>query len=159
MPIDPFLLIRPYHPPDTEAIAELYYQTIHRINSRDYSPEQINAWAPFPQDLDRWRERLSQKMTFVANYRGEIVGFAEFEANGHIDCFYCRHDFQGKGAGSKLLQTIEQKATELGVERIFAEVSITAKPFFRHKGFQVDRQQEVECRGVTLTNFVMSKIL
>ncbi len=31
-----------------------------------------------------------------------IVGFAEFEPNGHIDCFYCHHEWIGYGIGHAL---------------------------------------------------------
>ncbi len=27
-------------------ISRLYYETVHRENTRDYTPEQIRAWAP-----------------------------------------------------------------------------------------------------------------
>ena len=86
-----------------------------------------------------------------------IVGFAEFEPNGHIDCFYVHHEFQGKGVGSALMATIEANAATNKIHRIYSEVSITAKPFFESKGFQVVKQQKVNIRGCELTNFVMEK--
>ena len=36
----------------------------------------------------------------------QIVGFAEFEPNGHIDCFYCHHEWIGKGIISALMKEI-----------------------------------------------------
>jgi putative acetyltransferase len=41
------------------------------------------------------------------------------------------------------------------IKKIFAEVSITAKPFFISCGFTVVKEQSVNCRGVYLTNFIM----
>jgi putative acetyltransferase len=38
--------IRPVKPADAPEIARLYYETVHRVNARDYAPEQIAAWAP-----------------------------------------------------------------------------------------------------------------
>ena len=35
--------------------------------------------------------------------------------------------------------------------------SLTARPFFLARGYQVVREQQVERRGVLLTNFVMEK--
>lgn len=43
-------------------------------------------------------------------------------------------------------------------KRVFAEVSITAKPFFEAKGFKVVKQQIVDIKGVKLTNFIMENI-
>ena len=46
-----------------------------------------------------------------------------------------------------------------GVSRYFSEVSITARPFYEHLGFKVVNEQEVEMRGVKLTNYVMEKVV
>jgi len=86
-----------------------------------------------------------------------IVGFAEFEKNGHIDCFYVHHEWQGKGVGSALIKAIDERAKKQNIPRIFAEVSITAKPFFSHKGFHLVKEQTVMIRGVEMKNFVMEK--
>ena len=37
--------IRPYRSSDCPALAELFYQTVHTVCARDYSPEQLDAWA------------------------------------------------------------------------------------------------------------------
>jgi len=38
-------MIRRAAPDDALAIAILYHQTVKKINSRDYAPNQIEAWA------------------------------------------------------------------------------------------------------------------
>ena len=38
--------IRQYCPPDCKEIAELFYGTVHRVNSADYTKEQLDVWAP-----------------------------------------------------------------------------------------------------------------
>ncbi|MEE3717067.1 GNAT family N-acetyltransferase, partial [Tumidithrix elongata RA019] len=63
------------------------------------------------------------------------------------------------GVGSQIYLTIEAKALELDLQRLFVEVSITAKPFFERMGFSVLYQQEVACRGETFVNYVMEKLL
>ena len=35
--------IRKYQPSDAQALANIYYHTIHNINIRDYSEQQINT--------------------------------------------------------------------------------------------------------------------
>ncbi len=93
--------------------------------------------------------------TFIAEDNGQIVGFAELEPDGHIGCFYTHKDFQGQGVGMQLLDTIVTQATQMQLSRLSVEVSITARPFFEHRGFTIVKSQEVECRGVKLPNFVM----
>ncbi|TBR61957.1 GNAT family N-acetyltransferase [Westiellopsis prolifica IICB1] len=149
--------IRKFHHQDTQEIMQLFYDTVHNINIRDYTPEQVNAWAPQYMNYRRWNEHLHSKMTYVAELDGKIIGFAQLEPDGHIDCFYCHKDFQGMGVGSKLLDTLQTEAETLGINRLFAEVSITAKGFFEHKGFEVINQQTVERRRVKLINYRMDK--
>ncbi|MCA1992370.1 MAG: GNAT family N-acetyltransferase [Coleofasciculus sp. S288] len=137
---------------------ELFYNTVHGINIRDYSQEQVNAWAPKSMNYQEWKDKLIQKISYVADDNGKIVGFGELEEDGHIDCFYCHKDFQGKGIGTKLLETIQSKAESLGIKRLFVEASITAKPFFEAKGFKVVKCQEVERRGIKFKNYAMEKV-
>src|SRR5690242_5908128 len=89
--------------------------------------------------------------------RWVIAGFAELQSNGHLDCFYCRKEFIGRGVGGLLLKSVEATARKLRVPALFAEVSITARPFFERRGFQLVKEQEVVVRGVSMKNYVMSK--
>lgn len=153
------VVIRPYQPDDASALWRLLHQTVHRVNRQDYSPEQLNVWAPESCDLAAWRRRLSECQTFVATGNGSLVGFAMLEGNGHIDCFYCAHDYQQRGVGSELLATLEQAALSRGVAQISADVSLTAKGFFLRKGFVLGALQHLTRQGVTLHNYPMTKTL
>lgn len=153
--------IREYKANDAQACANIYYNTIHNINTNDYSAEQVNAWAPYQSEEDYrgWKTKLDRIKPFVAEIEGVVVGFVEFEPNGHIDCFYVHHEYQGKGIGSALMTAVFEKAEGDKINRIFAEVSITAKPFFEAKGFKLAKEQAVTIRGVELKNFVMERFL
>ncbi len=152
-------VIRHARPDDNERITQLFYDTVHEINSRDYSPEQIEAWAPKNMDPGRWAESLAEKTVFVAEHGGEILGFAELEPDGHIDRFYCHSKRQRSGIGSGLMNEIENMARADGISRLYTEASITARPFFERWGFETRAEQQIEIRGVTLTNFAMQKSL
>jgi putative acetyltransferase len=151
--------VRFSRPTDTGVLARLFFDTIHIINSVDYLPEQIAAWAPEPADLDHWRTRLSHHVVFVAENDTDVVGFATFEANGHLDHLYVHYRFQRQGVGSALCERVEQEARFNGIHHIFTEASITARPFFEHVGFQMIAPQTVEHRSVTFINFRMEKVL
>jgi len=145
---------------DVRQIVSLFHDTIHTVNTRDYTDEQVNAWSPFVPDADVWAERKIQtRITFVADENGTITGFGELENNGHIDCFYCHQKYQRRGIGSAIFRQIEEKAKILGLSRLFLESSITARPFFEAHGFTVVKQQIVIRKGIELTNFVMEKLL
>lgn len=151
--------IRCYHVDDAKFLSQLYYNTIHNVNSKDYTKKQLDAWAPSSsvQNYSGWEEKLKKIKPFIALIDDTIVGFAEFEANGHIDCFYVHHEFQGIGVGTALMRKVELEVREKLLPRIYAEVSITARPFFANKGFQLVKQQVVKIRGAKLINFVMEK--
>ncbi len=151
--------IRNYAPADAPAIVALFTATVHAINRRDYSQAQLNVWAPRNYDLARWAARLNEKRPFVVVQDATILGFCELEAGGHIDCFYVHKDYQGRGVGRLLYRECERRALASGCARLYAEVSITAKPFFARQGFVEVAAQTVERQGVLLTNFLMEKHL
>lgn len=154
------LVVRLAEPDDAGAIACLYYETIHAVNSRDYTVEQVEAWAgPAIATPDQWRKRQDAKTVWVAIAEIGIAGFAELDPNGHIDCFYCHKNYQGRGAGKALYETLEKESLAKGFDRLFTEASITARPFFERCGFTVVKRQEVVCRGVAMINFAMEKSL
>ena len=38
--------VRDYHPHDVRALANIYFNTIHKINIQHYSEEQVDVWEP-----------------------------------------------------------------------------------------------------------------
>lgn len=154
------IIIRSYQEIDAPELAAIYFNTIHTINAKDYSSTQLDAWAPTSSlETESWIRKWKKLPPLVATMNSKVVGFAELEENGHIDCFYCHHDYQGIGIGNALMKAIEDSARKNKVSKLFAEVSITAKPFFEAKGFTVKKQQTVTIRGEALTNFLMEKMI
>lgn len=151
--------LRRFRQSDTEQIAQLFHDTIRSVNLGDYTEEQVKAWAPDDIHFRDWEAKCSSKYTLVADSQGVIAGFAELEDDGHIDCFYCHKDFQGKGVGRFLFDGIEKEARKRKLTRLFLEASITAKSFFEKMGFLLIREQTVNVREVDLTNFHMEKKL
>jgi len=151
--------IRLFHKQDAEQIARLFHETVREINIRDYSINQVKAWAPDNIHFTNWAKLCLERFTYVADDDGMIAGFGELELSGHINCFYCHKNYQRIGIGSKIYCAIEARATELGINRLYTEASITAKPFFLHMGFSIIREQQVECRGETFVNYAMEKFL
>lgn len=147
------MLLRPYRSEDCPSLAELFYQTVHTVNARDYSPPQLDAWADGHPDLAAWDRSLSRHHTLVAVLDGRIVGFADMADNGYLDRLYVHKDYQGQGIASALCDALEQAVS--GPYETHA--SLTARPFFARRGYQVVKEQQVERKGVLLTNFVMRK--
>ncbi len=151
--------IRSFVPADTAAIMALFHDTVRTINIRDYDNAQVAAWAPDRMDYDLWLGSLVAHHTFVADEDNEIVGFADWEDDGHLDRFYVHKDRQGMGVGKHLLEVVERSARERGIKRMFTEASITARPFFERQGYVVIVEQQVPLRGQVFTNYRMDKHL
>lgn len=145
---------------DTEEIVSLFYETVHSVNSKDYSQSELDAWAPRDEKeskMKSWEESLGQNITFVAKVNDRIVGFSDLTHNGHLDRLYVHKDYQGQGIATALVDMLESEAKILNLLEIDTEARITAKPFFEHRGYKIVCSQTVERKGVKLTNFKMIK--
>ena len=46
--------IRRYKQSDCKELSELFYNTVHNVNAKDYTEEQLNVWATGQVDLKNW---------------------------------------------------------------------------------------------------------
>lgn len=146
--------LRKYETSDCEQLAELFYQTVHNVNARDYTPAQLNAWATGTIDLQEWNRSFLKNETIVAMENEQIVGFGDMDKTGYLNRLYVHKDYQGRGIASAICNKLEQFATG---KLITTHASITAKPFFIHRGYRVVKEQSVIRHGISLVNYVMEK--
>lgn len=147
------MIIRPYQPEDCKELARLFFNTVHTVNAKDYTKQQLNAWATGTVDLEAWNRSLTEHFTLVAMENGIITGFGDMDATGYLDRLYVHRDFQGRGIASALCDRLEASVSG----SVTTHASITARPFLEKRGYRVIKEQQVERRGVLLTNFVMEK--
>jgi putative acetyltransferase len=155
----PEITIRSYSAPDAAIVTRLFQAAVRSIAARDYSPEQIRAWAAAISNEEAFGRRCESKSTWVAEVAGRIAGFSDFERDGHIDMLYVHPDFQRRGVARALLRHVEERARALDLHRLYTEASITARPVFEAMGFLVLRLQTVTVDGVMMTNYRMEKPL
>jgi putative acetyltransferase len=138
----------------------LFQNTVHSINAKDYSTAQLEAWAPKTnlEVTERWKTLL-ENLTYVAEYNQQIVGFGDLTHQGYLDRLFVHHDYQGLGIAAAIVEKLETCAYEMNIQEIAVEASITAKAFFERCGFTTVKEQQVEIRGVELTNYLMRKPL
>ncbi len=149
--------IRRFDCGDEVALFRVHFTAIHDIASRDYSPEQIEAWAPTDTDMVMWADRMHTLRPFVAELDGEIVGYADLQPHGLIDHFYVSGRHPRRGIGKRLMVRIHEEAQALGLMRLTSHVSRTAEPLFTLHGFRVIERAFPVRRGVTLENALMQK--
>ncbi|GAA5504689.1 GNAT family N-acetyltransferase [Novipirellula caenicola] len=149
--------LRHYDPSDAPALLALFCDTVRRVNFRDYTHKQIEAWAPADMPIDPWATRFEGKIAYVAERGQSIAGFADMTSSGYLDRLFVSADFQRQGVARKLLRAMLQRAADLQLSEVTTEASITAKPFFLAESFVVVQKQTVTCRGVEFTNFLMRR--
>lgn len=149
------LILRPYESDDAAELLALFRHTVREINSVDYNPVQIGAWASEEIDIQEWHSRFAGRFAYVAMLDGRIVGFADMTTDGYLDRLYVSAEHQRRGIAKTLLARLKTDASRSGIAEISAEASITAKPFFEASGFTSVCKQTVECRGVKFTNYRM----
>lgn len=146
--------IRSYQNGDIKEIAELFYNTVHTVNAGDYTREQLDVWADGNPDLIQWDQSFQAHETLIAEEDGRIVGFADIDRTGYLDRLYVHREYQRQGIATLLCDLLEE-LTEGDIITVHA--SITAKPFFEQRGYCTVKQQQVERRGILLTNYIMVK--
>ena len=82
--------IRKYKSSDCQEIAELFYNTVHSINKKDYTQEQLDVWATKNIDIEKWDTSFLKNYTVVAESNGIIVGFGDIAEDGYLDRLYVR---------------------------------------------------------------------
>lgn len=135
-------------------MASLFYDTVHTVNVRDYTPQQCDAWATGQVDKEAWDRSFLKHTTFVFEMDGEIVGFGDMDGSGYLDRLYVHKDHQGEGIATAICDALEQSVPAVCYT---THASITARRFFERRGYRTILEQNVERRGVTMQNFVMEK--
>ncbi|BBB29728.1 GNAT family N-acetyltransferase [Neptunomonas japonica] len=144
-----------YSPDKAKDIADLFYASVHAIDSSIYSNEQKDAWASTPINYSEWAKRLERKKPYLLVIKGEVAGFIELESDGHIDCAYVAPKFQRKGVATKLLKHVMSVAKNVGLKQLYVEASIVAKPFFEKAGFLIENENQVIRHNIVLINYSM----
>lgn len=147
---------RRYNPKDCKQTIDLFRDTVQNINSKDYSKEQVNAWIQGAKDINKWNQSFLDHYTIVAEENNKIIGFGDVDNTGYLDRLYVNKNYQRQGIASVICDKLESK---INSNRIITHASITAKPFFEHRGYKLIKKQEVKRNGIYLVNYIMEKTI
>src|SRR3546814_14465242 len=104
--------IRPYESADAEQLCALFFDAVRKTSRRNYSEQQVEAWAPHKPDPRQFDDVAMDGRTLLVavDDEGDPIAYGDLEADGHIDHLFCRPDAVGTGVGSALYDELENLA-------------------------------------------------
>jgi putative acetyltransferase len=155
----PTFALRPFLVEDTPLLAEIFRASIEELTADDYNENQRQAWVSAADDEEAFARRLGAQLTLIATMNGSPVGFASLANNETLDLIYVHPGLAGQGVGTMLVDALERLAGARGAKRLAADVSDTAEPFFKKRGFTATQRNTVQVGGEWLANTTMEKRL
>lgn len=147
---------------DVEKLVDLFYTTVHTINTKDYTEAQLDVWAieaDRSARIVKWEKEFKENDTFIAEIDEQVVGFIDCTKKGYLDRLFVDANLQGQGIATALMGKVEAIARQNHLEKIELHASITAKAFFEHLDYQVRSRNIVTLKGIELLNYQMCKSL
>lgn len=150
------IALRRYGSSDALGTWDVYRAAVRVTAAKDYTVEQVSAWAPDDIDLGAWSVRRASAHTLVAEEAGRILGFGDLTDDGLLDMLFVHPDAANRGVARLLVTEVVNIARNLGITTITTHASRTARPAFERFGFVVDCENTGNMtRGVVVPNFDM----
>ena len=150
--------LRPFLPADVAMCAAIFEASVSELTGDDYTEAQQEAWIAAFEETDL-AERLGKQLTLIATLRDAPVGFASLKDNSHIDLLYVHPAAVRQGVATSLCDALEKLAGARGADKLTADVSDTAQPFFARRGYFAQRRNTVPLGDEWLGNTTMQKTL
>ncbi|MBR3020655.1 MAG: GNAT family N-acetyltransferase [Clostridia bacterium] len=134
------MMIRRFGLADAQAVSDVIITTLRISNTKDYPPEMMEELILHMQPGDIVK-RASWTHFYVAEEEGKIIGCGAIgpywgkEDESSLFTIFILPEYQGRGIGRKMVETLEQDEYALRAKRIEIPASITGLPFYRKLGY------------------------
>lgn len=133
-------MIRRFEESDAKEVSDLIARTLREVNIKDYSIEYIENDVKIltPEYLIK---RLKWTHGYVVCKDNKLVGCGSIgpywgsEEESSLFTIFVLPEYQGKGIGRKIIETLEDDEYFLRAKRIEIPASITACQFYRKFGY------------------------
>ena len=132
--------IRRFEQQDAEAVSALVIKTIRISNVKDY-PADLMEEVVKSQQPENILERAGWTHMYVVEDEGMIIGVGAIgpywgkEDESSLFTIFVLPEYQGKGVGRLIMETLEKDEYLLRAKRIEIPSSITGCQFYRHFGY------------------------
>jgi GNAT superfamily N-acetyltransferase len=132
----PETVVRPAQESDVEAIFRVHGDSIRVLCRERYGEREIAAWIAF-RPPEAYRTAFASRELFVAERRGEIVGFGQLDPRrGEIEACYVAPAKIGSGIGAALLGRMEEEARRRGHAVVRLNATLNAERFYERMGYR-----------------------
>lgn len=142
----------------------VHSRSIREICKKDYSPEQITAWAAYLSKETLWQQKIERDYLWVLEDQGKILGFSHLAIMnlelGEIMGLYLLPEIKNTGLGKKLMNVILEESRHQKLHYLTLLSTLTAKSFYEALGFyQSDNDTTIRINGADIEGIPMTKIL
>ena len=143
--------IRRFRQEDAAEVERLITRTLRVTNSRDYSPEDIEANV-LSHSAETVLKQAEDGHSYLACDGARIVGCGTVAGIGGsktesiLLSIFVLPEYQGRGVGRQIVETLERDEYFLRAERVEISSSITAVEFYRKLGY-TDKGGSVQFDG------------
>ena len=134
------MIIRRFTEQDAQAVSKLIITTMRISNTKDYQAELMEELVK-TETPEHVLQRASWTHFYVAEEAGKIIGCGAIgpywgkEDESSLFTIFVHPEWQGKGIGRAIVETLEQDEFALRARRIEIPASITGLPFYRKLGY------------------------
>lgn len=126
---------------DAEAVSEIICRNLIEVNSRNYTPQEINRYLEHftPETIMRLP---GERNMLVAEGTEGVVGTASLGTFGEVEdnnwtvfTVFVKTDCHGRGIGRILMDEVEELARSKGITELIVPSGLTARNFYKKLGY------------------------
>jgi GNAT superfamily N-acetyltransferase len=160
--------VRKASPADAEGIATVHIKTWQTAYVEFFPPEYLQGMSRFltPEGIARRREGLAstEHTTFIAEERGDILGFATVLKNGdglgdevgELGAIYVDPDAWDRGVGTALINAVHESLAASGFQRAILwtlAANERTRRFYERRGWHFDGTTKPHQTGAELVRY------
>ena len=144
---------------DQLKLKEVYFDSICSIDENIYSKEHKFAWARQAWENSEVEKSLLKGKGLKLICDKKIIGFATRYPENRLSLFYVRGNFQGKGLGTLILDSIEKDAFKSGINKLNTEASLISYKLLLNRKWEMHYKEKININGLIFERYKMFKIL